>query len=572
MQLIKGYDSEGSTQSKNLWVPVSYSSFKYFKPLTQQIYSWVRNSSANSVDDDFASFDICLYDESGNILVEVSKLTIKKISGIVDFSVPDAHLILEKDSSSDSPGDVEFKQLSPAEMAFQHNLSQGILPREGVKSLFYVLQQAIDSQVIISSLPIDSLIEEIDASAAAMHQQSDDTKFARPELDNDYVEPKDDIELTLVGFWEELLGVDQVGTQDSFFDLGGHSLVAVRLFAKIQQTYDVDYPISILFEAPTISACADLLREVVGEVEAISEDESSEKSHKARYTHLVPMHSSKSSKLTPFFLVAGMFGNVLNLRHLAQLIGEERPFYGLQARGLYGDHAPHETFEEMASDYIAEIKTVQANGPYILGGFSGGGITAYEMAKQLKAAGDEVAQVIFLDTPLPYNDPLSSVDRMSIHWQRVRTKGVAYFAEWAKNRYEWELKKFRSLFSEVEESGETPAEFKSGDMEAAFYQALSRYNIEALDISAKLFRPKLPVQYSLSGGRLANINRQVIHEDNGWPRYVNDFKVAEVPGNHDSMVLEPNVRVLATKMRQCIDEADPKMEIGRCQAPSFLEI
>eukprot|EP00494_Astrolonche_serrata_P016437 UN16603 len=75
-----------------------------------------------------------------------------------------------------------------------------------------------------------------------------------------------------------------------------------------------------------------------------------------------------------------MFGNVLNLRHLAQLIGEERPFYGLQARGLYGDHAPHETFEAMASDYIAEIKTVQPEGPYILGGFSGGGITAYEIA------------------------------------------------------------------------------------------------------------------------------------------------------------------------------------------------
>ena len=558
MQLINGYAGEDSEEGKNLWVPVSYASFKYFKPLTQQIYSWVRNSKANNVDDDFASFDICLFDESGNILVEVSKLTIKKIDGIIDFSAPDTHLVLEKDSSSASSGDVEFKQLSPAELAFQHNLSQGILPDEGVQSLFRVLQQAIDSQIIISSLQLDSLIEEIDASAAAMHQQSDDTKFARPELDNDYVEPKDDIELTLVGFWEELLGVDQVGTQDSFFDLGGHSLVAVRLFAKIQQTYGVDYPISILFEAPTISACADLLREVLGEVEVSSNLESSGKSHKARYTHLVPMHNSKSSKLTPFFLVAGMFGNVLNLRHLAQLIGEERPFYGLQARGLYGDHAPHETFEEMASDYLAEIKTVQAEGPYLLGGFSGGGITAYEMARQLKAAGEEVAQVIFLDTPLPYFDPLSSVDRMSIHWQRLKTQGVAYFSEWAKNRYKWELEKFSGRFSEVNDRGETPADFKSGEMEAAFYQALSRYDIDALDISAKLFRPKLPVEYKLSGGRKANADRLIIHEDNGWTKYINDLTVAEVPGNHDSMVLEPNVRVLATRMRQCIDEADPK--------------
>ena len=78
-----------------------------------------------------------------------------------------------------------------------------------------------------------------------------------------------------------------------------------------------------------------------------------------------------------------MFGNVLNLRHLAQLVGSDRPFYGVQARGLYGDHQPHETFEEMAADYIAELRTVQPQGPYLLGGFSGGGITAYEMARQL---------------------------------------------------------------------------------------------------------------------------------------------------------------------------------------------
>ena len=83
-----------------------------------------------------------------------------------------------------------------------------------------------------------------------------------------------------------------------------------------------------------------------------------------------------------------MFGNVLNLRHLAHLLGTDRPFYGLQARGLYGDEEPHETFEEAAADYIAEMRTVQPHGPYLLGGFSGGGITAYEMARQLEADGE----------------------------------------------------------------------------------------------------------------------------------------------------------------------------------------
>ncbi len=559
MELIDGYAKEGTAE--NLWVPVSYGSFKFYKPLTQQIYSWVQNAKANKVTDDFASFDISMYDWKGNLLAEVNKLTIRKMDGVVDFSTEDKNLNLEKDDSSKSSGDVEFRSLSPAEMAFQHNLSQGILPAEGIQALINVIECSEEPEVIISSLELEELIDEVEASAAAMHKEEDDTKFARPELDNDYVEPRDDIEITLVGFWEDLLGVDQVGIEDSFFDLGGHSLVAVRLFAKIQQTYDVDYPISILFEAPTISACADMIREVVGDVglsDSGGDAASKETTHKARYTHLVPMHSTKSKNLTPFFLVAGMFGNVLNLRHLAQLIGNERPFFGLQARGLYGDHAPHETFEEMAEDYIREMKTVQPEGPYIIGGFSGGGITAYEIAKQLKAGGEEVAELIFLDTPLPYNDPISSVDRMSIHWQRVQSQGLNYFAEWAKNRYQWELKKFRKRFSEAEELDETPAEFKSGVIELAFYQALANYEIQSLDVSAKLFRPKLPIKYRLSGGRVTNEDREPIYEDNGWPRYIDDLSVYEVPGNHDSMVLEPNVRVLATKMRECIDNADPK--------------
>ena len=269
------------------------------------------------------------------------------------------------------------------------------------------------------------------------------------------------------------------------------------------------------------------------------------------------MHATQSSQLTPFFLVAGMFGNVLNLRHLAQLIGNERPFMGLQARGLFGDHEPHATFEDMAKDYISEMLTVQSKGPFILGGFSGGGITAFEISRQLTAMGHEVAELILLDTPLPYNDPLSSVDRMSIHWQRLKTQGIGYFTQWAKNRYHWELEKFRKRFDTPDNQSAAPDEFKSGRMELSFYQALARYQIQPQNVKATLFRPKLPVEYYLSGDRMARQDRQIIMEDNGWSRYIKDLQVFEVPGDHDSMVLEPNVRILAAKLRQCIDTADP---------------
>lgn len=559
MELIKGYAD--TPTAANLWVPVSYASFSYYHPLTEQIFSWVRACADLSVENDFASFDVTLFDKQGNVLADIKSLTIKKLQGKVDFSAKPLQSDLEIDQQSSS-AETEVRQLSPAEMAFQHNLSQGILPKEGTAALTHILNHGADSQIIVSSLELEGLINEAKATAVSLAPEGDSTKFSRPDLDNEYVEAKDDIESTLVGFWEELLGIDKVGTQDNFFDLGGHSLIAVRLFSKIQQTFNEDYPISVLFEAPTIASCADMIRENLGDHHSVASTASGDKKeqkHSARYTHLVPMHSGKPGSGTPFFLVAGMFGNVLNLRHLAQLVGTDRAFYGLQARGLYGDHEPHATFEEMAKDYIAELKTVQPQGPYFLGGFSGGGITAFEMARQLREAGDEVAMMVFLDTPLAHFEPLSSVDRMSIHWQRLSKKGPAYFTEWAKNRYQWELKKFNKRFNKVEEDT-TPFDFQSEKIEIAFRKALDLYQTQHQAIDAILFRPKLDKSYKLSGGRVANAGREFVYEDNGWSDYVSHIAVYEVPGDHDSMVLEPNVRVLATKLADCIAEAESKIK------------
>ena len=557
MELIKGYAD--TPKAANLWVPVSYGRFQFYHSLPSQIYSWVKATRELSIDSDFASFDITLFDTQGRVLATISQLTIKKLHGEIDFSTtaPSASLEMEEQNTS---SDTQVRQLSPSEMAFQHNLSQGILPEEGTAALNHILHHGVDSQVIISSLELSGLIAEANATAVSLNPETESTKFSRPDLDNEYVEASDDIERTLVGFWEDLLGVDQVGTQDSFFDLGGHSLIAVRLFSKIRQIFEVDYPISILFEAPTIASCAQLIRESLEDEhqDANPENAKGEK-HTTRYTHLVPMHTGKPGKAPPFFLVAGMFGNVLNLRHLAHLVGADRAFYGLQARGLYGDHAPHLTFEEMAKDYIAEMKSVQPEGPYFLGGFSGGGITAFEIAKQLREAGDEVAILVLLDTPLAHSEPLSSVDRMSIHWQRLGKKGAAYFTEWAKNRYQWELQKFNQRFNHTEENT-APFDFQSEKIEIAFRKALDLYEIHHQPIKITLFRPKLDQSYNLSGGRSVNVSRQFVYEDNGWTPYASEVKIYEVPGDHDGMVLEPNVRVLATKLASCIAEAESQLK------------
>jgi len=258
---------------------------------------------------------------------------------------------------------------------------------------------------------------------------------------------------------------------------------------------------------------------------------------------------------TPVFLVAGMFGNVMNLRHVAQLVGQDRPVWGLQARGLLGGMEPHTSLVEAAADYIKELKAVQPEGPYMLGGFSGGGITAYEMAQQLRTGGDTVASLVLLDTPLPMRPHLSRRDKLMIRLQELRQGGPRFLAEWVawKLRYASDQRAARAAAEA--EAGQS-AEFHNAAIEAAFRQGLETYDLKPWDGPMTLFRPPLDRQWRVSGGQWVSTAREYVFEDNDWARWANHVAVVEVPGDHDSMVLDPNVRVLAARLTALLDQAD----------------
>jgi len=177
---------------------------------------------------------------------------------------------------------------------------------------------------------------------------------------------------------------------------------------------------------------------------------------KIQFAHIVQIHAGRYPHATPLFICAGMFGNILNRRHLAIQIGQDRPVYGLQARGLYGGQAPHETFEEMAASYLEEVRVVQPRGPYLLSGFSGGGLVAYEMAQQLIAAGETVDMVVMLDTPFPEGLELSRLDRLYIRYQEFRQQGGAFFHRWLYDRISFELKRRQKERADGSGSGRFP--------------------------------------------------------------------------------------------------------------------
>ncbi|MEZ5664492.1 MAG: SDR family oxidoreductase [Burkholderiaceae bacterium] len=546
MKLIDGYAAD------HLWVPVSYRLVRVYRPLPATIWSWVRNAQDNRADAPFAVFDVTLFDDQGEVCLQIEGFSIRRLEeGAFGAASPIDPREVEFDSAGAS--DDGGPKLSPGEEQLQYNISQGIRPAEGADAFGRALATGLP-QVIVSSMDLDALVRQAGQSMAT--ESGDGQKFQRPDLDSEYVAPRNDVERTLVGFWEELLGVNQVGIEDSFFDLGGHSLIAVRLFAMIKKAYRVEFPISVLFEAPTIALCAGMIRERIGATDDQAEHGAAAAPRPSRrhFTHLVAMHDGEGGERTPFFLMAGMFGNVLNLRHLARLLGTDRPFYGMQARGLYGDQEPHSTFEEAAADYIAEIRQVQPHGPYLLGGFSGGGITAYEIARQLEAAGEKVSLLVLLDTPLPMGPALSRKDKVLIKLTEIREQGPGFLWRWLRQRWDWEVRQRQARQQPAVQAASH--QLHNEAIEAAFRHALPRYAVQPWDGSTVLFRPPLDKRWKVSGGRWVNRDRDFVYPDNDWTRYMPSLRVLEVPGDHDSMVLEPNVRVLASLLKDCISTAE----------------
>jgi len=204
------------------------------------------------------------------------------------------------------------------------------------------------------------------------------------------IAPCTNTELQLVQIWSEVLNIPAVGVRDNFFDLGGHSLLAVRLMARIEQQLGTHLALATLFTEPTIEHQASLLS-------AVTNPQFS--------SPLVPIRQTGS--LLPFFCVHPVGGNVLCYAALARQLSVEQPFYGLQAVGLNGEEEPLTRIEDMATNYIKAIQTVQPQGPYQLGGWSFGGIVAFEIAQQLRSLGHEVAVLALIDSfnPTVLNNP-----------------------------------------------------------------------------------------------------------------------------------------------------------------------
>ncbi len=489
LPLLAGYE-----KSDDLYVPLAYERIEAHGRLPRQFWSHLTMRDGATAADSTAKFDVNLMDSAGSLLAQIRGLTMRRLHSGTALETEDRATARER-----APG-----------MLVQLGRRHGITPIDGIEVLSRVLAADVGPQITVSPLPVSIVEAAVSADSAGVDWNG--PTVARPALGSTFSAPRDRVEERLAELWSEALGVSGVGVDDDFFDLGGHSLIALRLFAKVKAEFGIEFGLATLFQAPTIAGIAEILRG--DRISEYSVEESNASGGRKPWPCLVPIKPTGSK--TPFFCVHGAKGNVLNFQKLGRLLPPDQPFYGLQIQGLNGVDPFHQSMAEMAEHYVAEVRATQPHGPYILGGFSGGGLVALEMASLLQAAGEEVASVLLFDSPAPDYTRMRSFPWFHLrNIESVFQYGPPYLWEKVRGRwYWWNWGKGRP----------------SGIDFHHFTNAIAGYQPSVFNGSGHLFRVKT----------------RVYPGDLGWGKWIRDgMEAHDVSGSHEGMWQEPHVQKLA---------------------------
>lgn len=334
-------------------------------------------------------------------------------------------------------------------------------------------------------------------------------KAMTPVMRTEHVAPRTEIERQLAAIWAATLKVDDIGIHDNFFDLGGHSLMGIQLLTRVEQQFGKAIPLNNLFVVPTIALMAEQLKET--------------RAPQATFKHLVAVQPNGS--LPPLFCIQGDEANSF----LPKYMGPEQPFYAISHQGDDGLPMLHTTVESIAGYYITELKRARPSGPYRLCGYSFGGMVAFEMAQQLRSAGDDVQIVMLLDTyaPEPFEEIMLSERKLHEPIKNFLLRGV--------------VRMFRMMDKPL------PVRLRNFHIIDTYDKATLVYNVKPYP------------------GRVAIIKATGSPgpDDMGWKQLVSGTLIMKTTvGDHYSMIKEPEVQQLATVIEDLLKETPVRSTVA----------
>ncbi|WP_163867091.1 alpha/beta fold hydrolase, partial [Myxococcus eversor] len=360
--------------------------------------------------------------------------------------------------------------------------------------------------------------------------------------------PRAGTEAKLAEVFAEVLGAKRVGRKDDFFELGGHSLLATQVVARVRALTGVDVPLRALFEAPTVVQLASWLEGT--RAGGVVRD-------------CVTLQAEGSG--TPVFFVHAVGGAVGPYRLLARTLGTERPFFAFQAPGLDGDEAPLEQVEALARRYVASMRVVRPDGPYILGGWSMGGVIAFEMARELERQGQQVEQLVLLDSFAPGDESLMTAPEDALlltgmAMDLARTAGAESTLRPELLMGLTEDEQLARFAEHARVANWLPPEVQDTDLRA--WRDVTRANLRALST----YRPG-PYAGRMLLLRAKDARRErAVDASHGWSRWVPQaqLKLEDVAGDHYSVLREPYLSALTSRLARLLEdeEADEDRDAG----------
>jgi thioesterase domain-containing protein/acyl carrier protein len=362
-------------------------------------------------------------------------------------------------------------------------------------------------------------------------------EYARS-ADSGYVPARTPLEEKLVSIWSEALKLPQIGIHDDFFELGGHSLLAVELFNRIEREMGETLPLNLLFRAPTVAQLVSHM--------GVKEWQSVE-------TSIRPCRTGGSRP--PLFAAHGIGGTVLTFRALAKHLDPDQPVYCLEALDI---NLGWTSLEGLASHYVRDILAFQPEGPYHLIGSSFGGMVVFEIARQLRAQGLEVGLVGLLDS---YNmgarNLLSNRERFErqatflykrvlMHLKRFPDRSLSQWPRYAVGRM---LAVGRRLHGALWRIA-----YKSYNTAPANKPPILRNIKRTFELAGMSYFPQACPGKVVLFRRGEQISEQQIQRQHGWTGLaLGGLEIIEVPGDHNSLMSEPHVKVLAQELTNWLD-------------------
>ncbi|WP_067862087.1 amino acid adenylation domain-containing protein [Nocardia shimofusensis] len=360
--------------------------------------------------------------------------------------------------------------------------------------------------------------------------------------------PRDEIEAAIAEVMAEYAGVRHIGVDQSFFDLGGTSVGAMRVVLALNKRWDADIALDTFLRAPTAAALAAIVRN---------------DSSRRGFDPIVPLRTGGSG--TPLFLIHPIGGNVLCYIPLIRHLPGDRPVYGLQAAGADVGSVPLRSMRELAQSYLAAIRRVHPEGPCHVAGWSFGGYVALELAGQLPRT--DLASVTLLDTiALREGHRPRLPEPALMKWFFLELLWYARDAQAAEFEFDESItgtdELFDAMLTESVAAGILPAGGSSRairrlyDIFAANVAAVQDYRLEPIDADVTLMRatdglpPGVDMAHQIAGTMFDS-------ESNGWADHVRgELSIVTIPGDHLSMMIEPNVETVAATLAATLHTAE----------------